>query len=269
VNHRHIHQLLQSLQSGQLSVDDVIERLRLMPYEDIDFARIDHHRALRTGFPEVVYGRGKTPTQVAAIVQRLVAVNDVVLCTRASRHAFETVVQLVPHAWYHDGAEMIVVRSADHDMPEPLPGIVIVSAGTSDLRVMEEAAITAEAMGHQAHRLQDCGVAGLHRVLDCLPTLQKANAIIAIAGMDGALPGVVAGLVSCPVIAVPTSVGYGASFEGITPLLTMLNSCALGLAVVNIDNGVGAGVLAAMINRQSHHASDRPVSADRSVTEAT
>jgi len=263
MNHRHLRQLLQALQSGHLTVDNAMERLRLLPYEDLDFARIDHHRALRTGLPEVVYGQAKTPEQVAEIMHRLAMVNDVVLCTRASRGMFETVLQVVPHARYHNLAQMIVVGSDEDQQAEPLPGIVIVSAGTSDLPVLEEAAVTVEALGHQVHRLQDCGVAGLHRVLDCLPVLQTAHAIIAVAGMDGALPGVVAGLVSCPVIAVPTIVEYGTSFEGITPLLTMLNSCALGLAVVNIDNGVGAGVLAAMINRQAHCATVEPTSLER------
>jgi NCAIR mutase (PurE)-related protein len=266
VNASRLRQLLHAVQQGGLSIDEALERLRRLPYEDLNFARIDHHRALRTGFPEIVYGRSKTPEQVAAIMQRLAAENDVVLCTHASRPTFEAVAESIPYARYHEPAEMIVIQPAADGAMELLSGIVVISAGTSDLPVMDEVAITAESMGHCIVRLQDCGVAGLHRLLDCLPALQQARVVVAVAGMDGALPGVVAGLVSCPVIAVPTSVGYGVGAGGIAPLLTMLNSCALGLAVVNIDNGVGAGVLAAMINRQSQRATVEPGPACRSTT---
>lgn len=246
----YLRQLLDQVHASELSTEDALQRLLELPYENIGIARIDHHRALRTGFPEIVLGDSKTPAQAVAILERLAGRNDTVLCTRASDEIFSAVQEALPHAVYHELSRMIVVRRPESDR-ERLPGVIVVSAGTGDLRVAEEAALTADAMGHLVEQINDVGVAGLHRVLDCVDRLRGAHVIIAVAGMEGALPGVVAGLVDVPVIAVPTSVGYGTSFGGVSALLTMLNSCAMGLAVVNIDNGVGAGAMAAMINRQS------------------
>ena len=240
--------LLEKVKEGSLPIDAALEVLRRLPYEDLGYARLDHHRALRQGFPEAVFAQGKTPDQVANIMERLSERNDRVLATRASPDVFEVVRQQIPDAIYYAMGRLIVInRSPDQ---HGLPGIVIASAGTADMPVAEEAAITAELMGNQVERLYDVGVAGLHRLLDKAEVLRQAHVIVVIAGMEGALSSVVAGLVSIPVIAVPTSVGYGASFGGLAPLLTMLNSCAPGVAVVNIDNGYGAGYLASLINRK-------------------
>lgn len=242
--------LLLQVKDGSLAVGEAIERLRLLPYEDLDYARLDHHRALRLGFPEVVFAQGKTPAQVAGLVERLAQQNERVLATRASPEKYQAVLERVPEAIYYELGRLIVVDRA----PERagLPGIVVASAGTADLPVVEEAVVTAELMGNQVERLNDVGVAGLHRLLDRLEVLRRAHVLIVVAGMEGALASVVAGLVAVPVIAVPTSVGYGASFGGLAPLLTMLNSCAPGVAVVNIDNGFGAGQIASLINRQHY-----------------
>jgi len=239
--------LLQKVQNGSLAVEEALAKLRTLPYEDLGYARLDHHRALRQGFPEVVFCQGKTPEQITNLMIRLADHNDRVLATRASAEAFQAVSKRIPDAIYHEIGRLIVINRSP-DQPAH-PGIVIASAGTADMPVAEEAAITAELMGNAVERLYDVGVAGLHRILDRAETLYQANVIIVIAGMEGALASVVAGLVSAPVIAVPTSVGYGASFGGLAPLLTMLNSCAPGVAVVNIDNGFGAGHLASLINR--------------------
>ena len=229
-------------------MDDALSRLRDLPYESMGFAELDHHRALRTGFPEVVLGQGKTPEQIAAIAERIAAHSERLLITRADVEAYRAVKERVPDAVYHADARAITLERAK----EPrLPGVAVCCAGTSDLMVAEEAAVTAELMGSAVDRMYDVGVAGLHRLLDKRQTLQTSNAIVAVAGMEGALPSVVAGLVSAPVIAVPTSVGYGASFKGLAPLLAMLNACAAGVAVVNIDNGFGAGYMAAVINKQA------------------
>lgn len=239
--------LLQKVQNGSLPVEEALDKLRILPYEDLGYARLDHHRALRQGFPEVVFSQGKTPEQVASLVARLADHNDRVLATRASAEVFQVVSERVPDAIYYEMGRLIVVNRTP-DQPGH-PGIVIASAGTADMPVAEEAAITAELMGNAVERLYDVGVAGLHRILDRAEILHQANVIIVVAGMEGALASVVAGLASVPVVAVPTSVGYGASFGGLAPLLTMLNSCAPGVAVVNIDNGFGAGHLASLINR--------------------
>lgn len=257
--------LLEQVKDGSLSIDQALEKLRLLPYEDLGYARLDHHRALRQGFPEVVFAQGKTPDQVASIMARLSEHNDRVLATRASPEVFEVVVRQIPDAIYHAMGRLIVIdRLKD---PNNLPGIVIASAGTADMPVAEEAAITAELMGNQVVRLYDVGVAGLHRLLDKAEVLRQAHVIIVVAGMEGALASVVAGLVSIPVIAVPTSVGYGASFGGLAPLLTMLNSCAPGVAVVNIDNGYGAGHLASLINRKHAPGSQKTVKQPAAVLE--
>lgn len=242
-----LHQLLAGVKSGEVSVDDALSQLAVWPYEDIGFAKIDHHRALRRGFPEVVFGVGKTAEQVAAIVERLASGADRVLVTKVAAECFDAVRQLVPDAEYHPIARAITINRAKRTRSRP--GIMVLSGGTSDIPIAEEAAITAELMGNAVERSYDVGVAGVHRLLDHLPRLREARVVVVVAGMEGALPSVVGGLVAVPVIAVPTSVGYGASFGGLAPLLTMLNSCAAGVSVVNIDNGFGAGYLAALINR--------------------
>jgi NCAIR mutase (PurE)-related protein len=219
--------------------------MRDQPYEDLGFARVDHHRSLRQGFPEVVLGLGKTPEQIAKIAERIVARGHPLLVTRADRLAWQHVRELVPDAEYHDLARAITLR---REVARGKGTIVIASAGTSDVPVAEEAAVTAELMGNDIERMYDVGVAGIHRVLSERERLSAARVIIVVAGMEGALPSVVAGMVAVPVVAVPTSIGYGASFGGIAALLGMLNSCANGVSVVNIDNGFGAGCIASMIN---------------------
>lgn len=238
--------LLSQVKLGELTPDEALEQLRFLPYENLEFARIDHHRALRQGLPEVVYGEGKTVEQVATIVERLAARADRLLVTRVDEDCFQVVQEVVPEAQYHPLARAITLNRAA--LPLPHEGVLIITAGTADRPVAEEAAVTAELMGHMADRIQDVGVAGIHRLLDVIPQIRRANVLVVVAGMEGALPSVIGGLVEVPVIAVPTSVGYGASFAGIAPLLTMLNSCAAGVSVVNIDNGFGAGYLAALIN---------------------
>lgn len=240
--------LLERVRGGETTTAQALDELRLLPYEDLGFATLDHHRALRHGFPEVVLCAGKTPAQVAVIVERLAARHSTVLATRATLEVYACVRETVPDAAYHELAHTITVRRGPRT--EPVSGVTVVSAGTSDLPVAEEAALTAEVMGHAVERIYDVGVAGLHRLLARLEQLRRARVVIVVAGMEGALPSVVAGLLDVPVIAVPTSVGYGASFGGLAALLGMLNSCASGVAVVNIDNGFGAGTLAAMIIRR-------------------
>ena len=238
---------LEALRDGSQSVDGVLEALRNLPYEDLDFARVDHHRPLRTGYPEVVLGRGKTPEQVSRIVASLAGRGNAVLVTRSDRSAYEACLDLTPGAQFNELSQTIVVPSPNP--PVLLEGVLILTAGTADLPIAEESAVTAELMGSRVERVNDVGVAGLHRLLDVLPQLQAARVIVVVAGMEAAVTSVVAGLVSAPVVAVPTSVGYGANFEGLAALLGMINSCAPGVAVVNIDNGFGAGYLAAQINR--------------------
>ena len=236
--------LLERLRRGETTVDAVVRALQAAPFADLGFARVDTHRAVRQGFPEVVYGAGKTPEQVAEIVARLVP-HGRVLATRATLEQYEAVRQRVPEAVYHPEARAIRVGEFP-EAPETPYGVVV-SAGTADIPVAEEAALTARMMGVAVRTLYDVGVAGLHRLLEHLPMLMEARAIVVVAGMEGALPSVVGGLVPCPVIAVPTSVGYGAHFGGLAPLLTMLNTCAPGVSVVNIDNGFGAGYYLALI----------------------
>jgi len=224
----------------------LLDVLRARPFEDLGFARVDHHRAIRQGFPEVVLGLGKTPAQIASIASEIVRRGSTLLVTRANPAAFDAVKAAVPKAMYYADAALIVLTQQD-----VAPGrgtVVVASAGTADLPVAEEAARTAEVMGNTVDRLYDVGVAGLHRLLGERARLAAARVIIVVAGMEGALPSVVAGLVSVPVVAVPTSVGYGASFGGIAALLGMLNSCAVGVSVVNIDNGFGAAAVASAIN---------------------
>ncbi len=243
-----IRKLLEEVHNGKTTTDAAFEQLRSLPYENVsDFARLDHHRAIRTGFPEVILAQGKTPDQVIQIFKRLASKNDRVLATRVDQEMYNAVQAELPEAAYHQLARLLVLdRTAN---AEKKPGVLVATGGTADLPVAEEAALTAELMGNAVTRLYDVGVAGIHRLLDQTSALQNARVIVVVAGMEGALASVVGGLVSAPVIAVPTSIGYGASFHGLAALLSMLNSCATGVAVVNIDNGFGAGTLAAMINR--------------------
>jgi NCAIR mutase (PurE)-related protein len=240
-----IRDLLQELAMGRVDVDGALARLRGMPYEDLGFAKVDHHRSLRGGAAEAVFCPGKTPEQVVAIAERLAARQPNVLATRAGADVAAAVAAAGLTHVYHAAARLLIVR------PEPVEAvglIVVACAGTADLPVAEEAALVAEALGNRVERLHDCGVAGLHRLLAHYDLLAEANAIVVVAGMEGALPSVVGGLVDRPVIAVPTSVGYGASFGGVAALLAMLNSCAPGVSVVNIDNGYGAAHQASQIN---------------------
>ena len=249
-SNKQLQDLLEQVARGDLDPDVARERLlewmRAAPYEDLGFARVDHHRPIRQGFPEVILGLGKTAAQIAAIAEEIVERGSTLLVTRATEEAFEAVRVRVPGATYYADAALITFRQDD-----VIPGkgtIVVAAAGTSDLQVAEEAARTAELMGNAVCRLFDVGVAGLHRILGERARLASARVIVVVAGMEGALPSVIAGLVSVPVIAVPTSVGYGASFGGIAALLGMLNSCATGVSVVNIDNGFGAAATASLIN---------------------
>ena len=243
-----IRSVLEQVRDGQLTTEQALDLLRDLPYQDLGYARIDHHRPLRTGSPEVVLGKGKTPSQVAGIVAALRGRGHPVLVTKTGWDAYVAVSEVAPEAQFHDPAGAIVIPSSA--IPAKTRGTVIVTAGTADLPVAEEALLTARLMGQAPNLIADVGVAGLHRLLDRLPDIQAAKVVVVVAGMDAALPSVVAGLVSAPVIAVPTSAGYGASFEGLAALLSMLNSCSPGVAVVNIDNGFGAGYLAAQINRE-------------------
>ncbi len=253
INRKSLEELLEAVREGNISIEQAVERFQTLPYEDIGFARIDHQRDLRCGFPEVIYCPGKTVEQITAIFERLAAAGGTVLATRAEPAAFEAVKAKHPGVEYHREAKAIVLRGAEE--PEPVGCVVVASAGTADIPVAEEAALTAELIGSHVERLFDVGVAGIHRLFDNWDTLSKARVIVVVAGMEGAMASVVGGLVACPVVAVPTSVGYGANFDGLAPLLTMLNSCATGVAVVNIDNGYGAGYMAALINRTGENKS--------------
>ena len=250
MNHDDLQRLLDDVKCGAIETrhasERILQALRAAPFEDLGFARVDTHRAVRQGFPEVILGLGKTPAQITAIAERIVARGQTLLVTRASRDAFDAVRTMAPAAEYHEHARVITLRQS---APPTGAGTVLVAcAGTSDLSVAEEAAITAEVMGNTVDRLYDVGVAGIHRLLQERARLESARVVIVVAGMEGALPSVIAGLIQTPVIAVPTSIGYGASFGGIAALLGMLNSCANGVAVVNIDNGFGAACMASAIN---------------------
>jgi NCAIR mutase (PurE)-related protein len=247
MNPLQIEALLNEVSAGRSTVSDALERLRDLPFEDLGFAKVDHHRALRTGMPEVIFAAGKTPAQVAAIFARMAAAGGNVLATRASREAYEAVAAVEPRAVFHAAARVILL--AQSPVPPGKGTIAVVCAGTSDLPVAEEAFYTAELMGNTVELIADVGVAGIHRLLAQKDSLQAARVLIVCAGMEGALPTAVAGLVRAPVIAVPTSIGYGASFHGLAALLGMLNSCASNVTVVNIDNGFGAGYAASLINR--------------------
>jgi NCAIR mutase (PurE)-related protein len=243
----HLKSLLEQVQSGEIEIDFALDRLKHMPFEDLGFAKVDHHRALRHGMPEVVFGKGKTPEQITAIAQRLLERAPNVLITRADAAAWGLMHQMFPEAEYFPLSRAIRVwrDRTVHGRGK----IAVVCAGTSDLFVAEEAQITAEVMGNEVISITDVGVAGIHRLMNNRERLSEARVAVVCAGMEGALPSAVGGLVSCPVIAVPTSVGYGASFGGLAALLGMLNSCASNVTVVNIDNGFGAGYVASLINR--------------------
>ncbi|MGA9899917.1 MAG: nickel pincer cofactor biosynthesis protein LarB [Terriglobales bacterium] len=247
LNSDSILKLFQQVRRGKLSPDDAVARLRHLPFEDLGFAKLDHHRSLRAGMPEVIFGQGKTPAQMAQIFSRLAQHGGNILATRASEEQFAAVRKKVRKAEYRELARAIVLK---RDRKKYGKGVIaVVSAGTSDIPVAEEAVATAEVMGNDVEHLYDVGVAGIHRLLANRETLTRARVIIVCAGMEGALPSVVGGLVGVPVIAVPTSVGYGAAFKGVAALLGMMNSCASNVSVVNIDNGFGAGYVAALINR--------------------
>jgi hypothetical protein len=248
VDRKRVEALLRDLKSGKVTVGQAMEGLRDLPYEDIGFAKLDSHRDLRRGFPEVILCLGKTPRQIAEIARRMSESHALVLATRAPPKIYAHLRKALDgkRVTYHEKAAIVSIGTP----PKATRGsIVIVTAGTSDIPVAEEAGVTAELMGSKVTRLYDVGVAGVHRVLDRRDLLRKAKVIVVVAGMEGALPSVVAGLVQVPVIAVPTSVGYGASFDGLAALLGMMNSCAPGVGVVNIDNGFGAGYLASLMNR--------------------
>jgi NCAIR mutase (PurE)-related protein len=245
--------LLEQYRAGQVDGDTVLRSFQAAPFADLGFAQVDAHRALRKGFPEVVFGAGKTSAQIVQIARRIWRDDQRVLITRVRADHARALKRAFPKAVHHQAARCVTLERAP--LPKRAGTIAVLCAGTSDLPVAEEAAVTADIMGNQVERLYDVGVAGLHRLLGRLETLQRAHVVIAVAGMEGALPSVVAGLVACPVIAVPTSVGYGASLGGLAALLGMLNSCGSGVTVVNIDNGFGAGYAASQINALGQPAS--------------
>ena len=247
MDENNLKNMLRDFKEGNISEEDIVNKLKKLPYEEINYAKIDHHRSLRRGFGEVIYCAGKTPEQTATIFQRMLDVRNRVLGTRGDEETYEKVKEIAPDAIYYKDARIIAVTR--EQIPINSGKIVIATGGTSDIPVAEEAAVTAEFMGNNVDRLYDVGVAGIHRLLMNTDRIFSASVIIAVAGMEGALPSVIGGLADCPIVAVPTSVGYGANFNGLSALLTMLNSCSSGIAVVNIDNGYGAGCLASMINR--------------------
>ena len=248
MDEQRVRQLLEQVRAGQTPVEDAVQSLRALPFEDIGFAMVDHHRALRRGFPEVILSEGKTVEQVATIAERIVSRGADLLATRATPEMHRAVVERIPDAAYHSAARAIVVQR--ERTVRGRGTIMVVSAGTSDIPVAEEAAVTAFVMGNEVDRVFDVGVAGIHRLFAHQERIMSASVLIVVAGMEGALASVVGGMVARPVIAVPTSVGYGASFHGIAALLGMLTSCASGVTVVNIDNGFGAGFAASLMNQK-------------------
>lgn len=246
MDEQRLRQLLKNIKSGEITEDDAIASLKNLPYEDLNFAKVDHHRALRTGIPEVIFSQGKTFEQVRDIAEKLHHNNRIILATRASEELYDYLLNSFDSISYNRHARIVIIG----EMSEPVTDkyVLVVTGGTSDIPYAEEAALTAEAMGSPVQRLFDVGITGVHRLLSYIDLLTGANVIVAAAGMEGALPALAAGLVSRPVIALPTSIGYGANFQGLSALLTMINSCAPGVAVVNIDNGFGAGYLASIIN---------------------
>ena len=250
MNESDVRTFLQAVKAGRLSLDQAVRELRELPFEDLGFAKVDHHRSLRQGFPEVIFGRGKTTPQIAGIVRGMLRKKSThnILVTRTDAKTYSAVRKLARKAKFHEACGAIAIERNDEQRGTGL--ILVVTAGTSDIPVAEEALVTARVMGNRAEAIYDVGVAGLHRLLEHRSRLNEARVIIVVAGMEGALPSVVGGLVAVPVIAVPTSTGYGSSFGGLTALLGMLNSCASNVSVVNIDNGFGAGCVASTINRK-------------------
>lgn len=246
VTHEWLLNTLEKLKTGELTVAETMEKLSVLPYEDIGYAKIDHHRLLRKGFPEVIFGRGKTAHQIASISEHLISHSERLLVTRASQEAFDLLKEKIPDALYNPVSRTIVINRIREFSSRP--GITVVCGGTADIPIAEEAADTATIMGNNVEKIFDVGVAGIHRLFDKIALLRRSRVLVVVAGMEGALPSVIGGLVQVPIVAVPTSVGYGASFDGLAPLLAMLNSCAPGVAVVNIDNGFGAGYMASLIN---------------------
>jgi len=244
-----IKTLLEQVKNAEISIDEAAETLKDLPYKDMGFANIDNHRALRTGYPEVIFCQGKTPEQIRDIMCELVKKGGNIMGTRATAEDNEAVKEALPQAVFFETARIIAVTDEQKEANEKLPTVAVVTAGTADIPVAEEAAVTAEILGNKVNRIYDVGVAGIHRLFDKLSQIREADVVIAVAGMEGALASVVGGLVDSPVIAVPTSIGYGANLGGISALLSMLNSCANGVAVVNIDNGFGAAYMAAVINK--------------------
>lgn len=255
MNEEYIREVLAGVSEGTVTADEAFERLKELPYKDLGFANVDHHRAIRTGFPEVIFGQGKTPQQIRDIFLELTGNGTAagnIMATRASEKAWQLVREALPDAKYYETAKIIAVTGKETEGTErrtPTGSVCVVTAGTADIPVAEEAAVTAELLGCGVSRVYDVGVAGIHRLFDKLPVIRQADVVIAVAGMEGALASVIGGLVEVPVIAVPTSVGYGANLGGLSALLSMLNSCANGVSVVNIDNGFGAAYMAAVINR--------------------
>jgi pyridinium-3,5-biscarboxylic acid mononucleotide synthase len=248
MNFRKLEDLLKKVKSGKTSIDEAIAQLKFLPFEDLGYARIDHHRSLRKGFPEVIWGEGKNSGQILSIMKELRRKGQNILVTRLEEQKARAVQKIFPKSQYHPTSKVLTYLT--HPVkPEGKGTILVITAGTTDIPVAEEAAITAQIMGNRVETIYDAGVAGIHRLLSERERLQAAHVLIVVAGMEGALPSVVGGLVDRPVIAVPTSIGYGTSFGGIAALLTMLNSCASGVAVVNIDNGFGAGYMASLMNR--------------------
>jgi len=244
-----IKKLLEQVKNAEISIDEAAETLKDLPYKDMGFANIDNHRAIRTGYPEVIFCQGKTPEQIRDIMCELVKNGGNIMGTRATAEDYEAVKEALPQAVFFETARIIAVLDEQKKVNENLPTVAVVTAGTADIPVAEEAAVTAEILGNKVKRIYDVGVAGIHRLFDKLTQIREADVVIAVAGMEGALASVVGGLVDSPVIAVPTSIGYGANLGGISALLSMLNSCANGVAVVNIDNGFGAAYMAAVINK--------------------
>ena len=245
MNAEHLRGLLEQVRAGERTIDEAMTALKDLPYQDLGFARLDHHRALRQGFPEVVFCEGKRIEHTVEIMRQLTREHPLVMATRAPAETFRAIHAVLPAAKYFAEARIVVV--GEPNAATTSDGLLVISAGTADLNVAEEAAVTAQVMGSRVERLYDVGVAGIHRLLDARDQLTHARVIVVVAGMDGALPAVVGGLVACPVIAAPTSVGYGTGLGGVAALMTMLNACAPGIAVVNIDNGFGAGYLAHLI----------------------
>jgi len=247
---KQLKKLLVQVQNGEVSIEAALDRLRHLPFEDIDFARIDHHRPMRKGFPEVIFGEGKTGRQIVEIMTRMARHGGPILATRLDADKARAVIKKFPQACYHPLSRVLTLEKKTPSSPTGRGTVLILSAGTSDIPVAEEALITARIMGNETDYIYDAGVAGLHRLLAHTEKIFSASVLVVVAGMEGALPSVVAGLVNRPVIAVPTSIGYGASFHGLAALLSMLNACSSGVGVVNIDNGFGAGYLATLINQK-------------------